>query len=116
MQVVEATVAAEKLVHKSDVHAQEVAIAPIVGMAVIMPTFLNVMYGQENWQGRHVTEVYGDHTAWNAPFVVDMLTKFLRITQSFSLVDLQEELQRVDKVHSRFLGTWSCCSMCKLHT
>ena len=107
MQVLEGTVAAEKLVHKTHVHDQEVAIAPIVGMAVIMPTFLNVMYGQEDWQGQHVTEAYGDHTGWNAPFIVDMLNKFFQITQSFSLIDLQEALQRVDKVHSPSLGTWS---------
>ena len=69
-------------------------------MAVIMPTFLNVMHGQDNWQGQHVTEVYGDHTSWDAPFLVGMLDKFLQITQSFSMIDLQEEQQRIDKVHS----------------
>ena len=67
-------------------------------MAIIMPTFLNVMHGQDNWQGQHVTEVYGDHTAWDAPFLVDMLEKFFRITESFSMIDLQEEQHRVDKV------------------
>ena len=69
-------------------------------MAVIMPTFLNVMHGQETWQGQHVTEVYGDHTAWDMPFLVNMLDKFFQITQSFGMIDLQEEQQRIDKVHS----------------
>ncbi|KAL3132278.1 hypothetical protein ABBQ32_008863 [Trebouxia sp. C0010 RCD-2024] len=97
-QVVEATVAAGKLVHKVGVQAPDRAVAPIAGMGVILPTFLNVMHGQENWQGRHVSEVYGDHTSWDAPFLVDLLGKFFQITQSFSLVDLQEELARTDKI------------------
>lgn len=112
MQVVEATVAAGKLVHKVGVQAPDRAVAPIAGMGVILPTFLNVMHGQENWQGRHVSEVYGDHTSWDAPFLVDLLGKFFQITQSFSLVDLQEELARTDKVPSIFVvSAWSC-SVC----
>ncbi|KAL3156542.1 hypothetical protein ABBQ38_000837 [Trebouxia sp. C0009 RCD-2024] len=97
-QAVEATVAAGRLVHKVGVQDSERAVAPIAGMGVILPTFLNVMHGQDNWQGRHVSEVYGDHTSWDAPFLVDLLGKFFQITQSFSLVDLQEELARTDKI------------------
>ena len=58
------------------------------------------MYGQDNWQGQHVTEVYGDHTIWDAPFIVNMLNDFFQITQSFSLINLEEAVKRVDKVHS----------------
>lgn len=98
LQAVEATVAAGKLVHKVDIEAPERAIAPIVGMGVMLPTFLNVLHGQDNWQGQHVSEVYGDHTSWDRPFVADLLGKFFQITRSFSLVNLQEELARTDKV------------------
>lgn len=100
LQVVEATVAAEKLVHKTHVDAEETAVAPIAGMAVLMPTFLNVMHGQDNWQGQHVSELYGDHSAWDVPDLVIMLNKFFRITKAFSMIDLEEEEERIDKVHS----------------
>lgn len=69
-------------------------------MAVLMPTFLNVMHGQDNWQGQHVTELYGDHSAWDTPFLVNMLNKFFRIAKAFSMIDLEEEEERIDKVHS----------------
>ena len=109
LQAVEATVAAGKLVHKVGVQAPERAVAPIVGMGVILPTFLNVMHGQDNWQGQHVSEVYGDHTSWDAPFLVDLLGKFFHITRSFSLVDLQEELARTDKVNQYLVVVYSIC-------
>lgn len=69
-----------------------------------MPTFLNVMHGQDNWQGQHVTEQYGDHSAWDAPDLVNMLNKFFRITKAFSMINLEEEEERIDKVHSHPSG------------
>lgn len=80
LQVVEATVAAGKLVHKVDIQAPERAVAPIAGMGVILPTFLTVMHGQDNWKGLHVSQVYGDHTSWDAPFLIDLLGRFFQIT------------------------------------
>ena len=48
--------------------------------------------GQDNWQGRHVSEMNGDHTSWDvAPLLIDLLSKFFHIcfSQSLSLVNLQ---------------------------
>ncbi len=59
--------------HKWDVYSQETAIESIAGMAVLLPTFLSIMRGQENWQAAHVTKLYADHTAWDAAFVFSML-------------------------------------------
>ncbi|KAL0021607.1 hypothetical protein WJX79_005085 [Trebouxia sp. C0005] len=97
-QVVEATVAAGKLVHKSHVYSEEVAIKHIHNMGIILPTFLSIMRGQDNWRGQYVTKEYDDHTAWGADFIFGLLERFFEITGAFSLLDLQEEQQRNDKI------------------
>lgn len=67
-------------------------------MGIILPTFLSIMRGQDNWRGQYVTKEYDDHTAWGADFIFGLLERFFEITGAFSLLDLQEEQQRNDKV------------------
>jgi hypothetical protein len=67
-------------------------------MGTVLPNFFSIMRAQDNWRGRYVTQKYGDHTAWDADFVFWLLERFFEITGAFSLLDMQEEQQRNDKV------------------
>jgi len=80
------------------VYSEEVVIEHIHNMGIILPTFLSIMHGQDSWTGQHVTEKYGDHTAWDADYIFWLLERFFEITGAFSLLDTQEEQQRNDKV------------------
>lgn len=67
-------------------------------MGTVLPNFFSIMRAQDNWRGRYVTQKYGDHIAWDADFVFWLLERFFEITGAFSLLDMQEEQQRNDKV------------------
>ncbi len=99
-RLLKATVAAGKLVHKSNVYSEEVVIKHINNMGIILLTFFSIMHGQDNWRGQYVAQKHGDHTAWDADFVFGLLEEFFEITGAFSLLDMQEEQQRNDKVQN----------------
>jgi len=67
-------------------------------MGIILPTFLSIIRTQDKWRGQYVAQKDGDHTAWDAAFVFGLLERFFEITGAFSLLDMQEERQRNDKV------------------
>lgn len=99
LQVVEATAASGELVYTPDSETDALAIAPITGYAVAIPT-MNAIHGQESWQGEHVSEKYGDHSAWDVDTIVQMLEDFFSVANAASLPDLSEYHWRLDKVQS----------------
>lgn len=64
-------------------------ILPIRNHIVILPT-RNAVHGQHNWQGQHLSEMYGDHTLWGSHTITKMLQKFLDVSGTICLPDLAE--------------------------
>ena len=97
MQTVEATAASGQLVYAPDIDTEQLAIAPITGYAVAIPT-MSAIHGQDSWTGAHVTAQYGDHSEWKVDTLVEMLTKFFAAANAVSLPELAEYHWRLDKV------------------
>lgn len=97
MQVVEASAATGQLVYTPDSETDALAIAPIPGYAVAIPT-MDAIHGQESWRGEFVSAKYGDHSAWDVDTIVQMMREFFRAAAAVSLPDLAEYHWRLDKV------------------
>ena len=97
LQVVEASAAANKFVSRPSLHLPEVEVAPIQDFVVAFPT-MNAIHGQDSWWAEHVSEKYGDHTAWNVGVIIEMLQTFFAVSGAISLPDLAEYEWRLDKV------------------
>lgn len=59
---------------------------------------MNAIHGQDSWRAQHVSEEYGDHSAWDVRTIVEILGKFFDISQGTSLPELAEYNWRLDKV------------------
>ncbi len=97
LQVAEATAAAGSFVHKEDVEEEGFQVQSLRDYAVAIPT-MNAIHGQDSWRAQHVSEEYGDHSAWDVRTIVEILGKFFNISQGTSLPELAEYNWRLDKV------------------
>ena len=120
MQAVEATAATGQLVYAPDSDTEQLAIAPITGYAVAIPT-MNAIHGQDGWKGTHVSVEYGDHSHWSVDTIVEMLTKFFAAANAVSLPELAEYHWRLDKVYTTFaplstpgINAWDPVVICHL--
>jgi len=59
---------------------------------------MNAIHGQDSWRAQHVSEEYGDHSAWDVRTIVEILGKFFDASQGTSLPELAEYNWRLDKV------------------
>ena len=97
MQVVEATAEAESFVSKGNHTADAFPLESLQGYLVAIPT-MNAIHGQDSWFAEHVSEMYGDHTAWDVNTIIEILQKFFKASGGVSLPDLSEYGWRLDKV------------------
>lgn len=97
VQAVEAAAASGEFVYQSDIESVPQPIVSIGQYTVILPT-MTPIHGQDTWGAMHVSDQYGDHTAWDAETIVEMLTKFFAVTKALSFASLEEYAWRLDKV------------------
>ncbi|KAL0040088.1 hypothetical protein WJX79_005748 [Trebouxia sp. C0005] len=95
-QVAEATAAAGSFIHKEDVEEEGFQVQSLLDYVVAIPT-MNAIHGQDSWRAQHVSEEYGDHSAWDVRTIVEILGKFFDISQGTSLPELAEYNWRLDK-------------------
>ena len=95
--MVEASAAANRFVSRPSLDLPEVEVAPIQDFVVAFPT-MNAIHGQDSWWGEHVSEKYGDHSAWDVGRIIEMLQTFFAVSRAISLPDLAEYEWRLDKV------------------
>ena len=105
IQVAEATAAAGNLVRRAALDQPEEKVQTLQGYVVAIPT-MNAVHGQDTWQGVHVSLQYGDHAAWDVNLIVEILGKFFKASQGFSLPDLAEYQWRLDKVRLLHTVSW----------
>ena len=97
LQVVEASAAANKVVSRISLDLPEVEVAPLPDFVVAFPT-MNAIHGQDSWWAEHVSEKYGDHSAWDVGRIIEMMKTFFAVSGAISLPDLAEYEWRLDKV------------------
>ena len=65
-------------------------------MGIVLPTFLSIMRAQDNWSVSYA-KIWGSYSL-GCRLCFWLLERFFEITGAFSLLDMQEEQQRNDKV------------------